>query len=1085
MPAPNADSNLLFGMTALQMDFITRDALLAAMQAWTFDKQRQLGDILIEQGVLTDSQRALLKELVQEHLKQHGDDPQKSLAAIRADSSIGEALQSIDDRDVHESLIHFAITRTPDMYATRQANETSDDGQRFRILRPHAQGGLGQISVAFDKELHREVALKELQMKYAANEATRERFMIEAEITGGLEHPSIIPVYGLGHYSDGRPYYAMRFIRGDNLQEAIDAYHRSPPDARHLELHKLLRRFVDVCDAVQYAHSRGVLHRDLKPGNIMLGKYGETLLVDWGLAKPIDSSNAPTLVDGPPLHISSGSGSAPTSMGSVVGTPGYMSPEQAAGRLDLLGPASDVYGLGATLYHLLTGQAPFHDKLSEVLKKIERGEFQPPRQVNSKVPRALEEVCLKAMQRRPEDRYTSASRLAEDVEHWLADEPVSTWKEPVSQRLRRWTRRHWNATVGLAAIVVAGLAMLAVSAVVLRRAYDHEQQQHAVVRQVVDDYFTEVSEATLLNQPGSQPLRRELLQRALKYYEDFAKEHSRDSEARDELGKAHYRIGIIKEAVGSAEDSLAAFDRAIALQRTLAEEQPALEDRLHALGLSLNARGRLLYDMGTVGEAIDALQQAITVRTRLTALATDNAEFARVLANSHMNLGECFRIQRKEREARGEFVKAQAIREPWRNRADNVTLQRDLAKGSYNLGNLEADTKNDDAAATSFSNAITNLATIRNYDPGDLEVAEMLAISNRRMADLEQASDRNEAALAHYVAALAIGEPLAGNNPSVRQYQATRAGILMNYAGLLAKLDRVDEAVATYGSARDALATLAEQYPTALDYQLDLAATLANLGRLYLWLERPGDAADPLQSAMTTVEHITAAEFAVRTKWVRSVSQFNVGRYLWATVSEPEAVATLAASHVAVSQLANEFPNETRYATQRDEAALEFFAAHFAASKIEGSASNDEEAMEFRLETIRKQLPADELSRRVAARLQSMARLQWAASQPQRARGTMQLACDRWRTLTQDLPDDAASVEQLGVAQGDLGAILLDIGAGEMEAGNATAARDAYQQARDVLAPLVLQHPDDEFYRRDFAAAEKALREIKLPESGD
>lgn len=272
-------------------------------------------------------------------------------------------------------------------------------------------------------------------MKYAANAATRERFMIEAEITGGLEHPSIIPVYGLGHYSDGRPYYAMRFIRGDNLKEAIDAYQRCPSDAKNLELHKLLRRFVDVCDAVQYAHSRGVLHRDLKPGNIMLGKYGETLLVDWGLAKPIDGSDLPTLLDGPPLQVSSGSGSPPTSMGAVVGTPGYMSPEQAAGRLDLLGPPSDIYGLGA-LYHLLTGQAPFRDKLSDVLKKVERGEFQSPREINPSVPAALEAICLKAMQTRPEDRYDSAARLAEDVEHWLADEPVSIWREPVSQRLR-------------------------------------------------------------------------------------------------------------------------------------------------------------------------------------------------------------------------------------------------------------------------------------------------------------------------------------------------------------------------------------------------------------------------------------------------------------------------------------------------------------------------------------------------------------------------------------------------------------------------------------------------------------------------
>ncbi|MBC8356207.1 MAG: protein kinase [Planctomycetes bacterium] len=1084
MPVPNADSNLLFGMTALQMDFITRDALFSAMQAWTFDKQRQLGDILIEQGALTDSQHELLKELVQEHLKQHDGDPQKSLAAIRADSSIGEVLRSIDDRDIQKSLIHFAVTHTADAYATRQSAESDDDGQRFRILRPHAQGGLGQISVALDKELHREVALKELQMKYSANEATRERFLIEAEITGGLEHPSIIPVYGLGHYSDGRPYYAMRFIRGDNLQEAIDAYHRSSPDARNLELHKLLRRFVDVCDAVQYAHSRGVLHRDLKPGNIMLGKYGETLLVDWGLAKPIDGSEAPTLLDAPPLHISSGSGSAPTSMGSVVGTPGYMSPEQAAGRLDLLGPASDVYGLGATLYHLLAGQAPFRDKLSDVLKKVERGEFQPPRQVNASIPPALEAVCLKAMQRRPEDRYASASRLAEDVEHWLADEPVSTWTEPATQRLRRWTRRHWNATIGFAAVGLAVIAVLAVSGVLWRRAYDHEQRQHAIVRQVVDDYFTEVSEATLLNQPGSQTLRRDLLQQALEYYEMFATDHSQDSAARDELGKAHFRIGVIKEAVESPEDALAAFDLAILLQRTLLEEQSANEARLHALGLSLNARGRLLHELGNHEEAVAALQQAIKVRMQLASIVPDNADFARVLANSHMNVGECFRTMCKEEAARVEFAKAQSIREPWLTRTNEDPLHRDHAKGSYNLGNLEADAKNSHAAEAHFSAAIASLEAIRSQNPSDLEVAEMLAISLRRMADLDHAADRIESALQHYVAALAISDPLAGQNRQVRQYQSTNAGVLINYAGLLSELDRVEEAVATYESARETLVSLVEQHPSSIEYRLDLAATLANLGRLHLWLEGPSEAAIALRAAMTTIEGITGPELIARAQWVRSVVHFNFGRYLWATVNEEEAVNMLAASHEELSRLVKEFPADRRYAVQRDDVAIEIYAAQLATTKSSEAAPQPETSADL-LERIRNRIPVDELSPTAATRVQTMARLQWAAGQVKRARTTMQLACNKWSEVTENRPEDVASAEQRDMAQGDLGAILLDLASRELDASGKDAADAVYRQARDVLAPLVKQHPDDEFYRRDLETAERALGELTATELGN
>src|SRR5262249_10943107 len=162
-----------------------------------------------------------------------------------------------------------------DPFATRlpSVGAPTSAGLRFRILRPHAKGGLGQVSVALDQELHREVALKEIQEHHADDRDSRARFLIEAEITGGLEHPGVVPVYGLGHYGDGRPYYAMRFIRGDSLKDAIEQFHRADqpgrdPGERTLALRGLLRRFVDVCKAVAYAHSRGVLHRDLKPGNV-------------------------------------------------------------------------------------------------------------------------------------------------------------------------------------------------------------------------------------------------------------------------------------------------------------------------------------------------------------------------------------------------------------------------------------------------------------------------------------------------------------------------------------------------------------------------------------------------------------------------------------------------------------------------------------------------------------------------------------------------------------------------------------------------------------------------------------------------
>ena len=178
------------------------------------------------------------------------------------------------------------------------------------------------------------MALKQILDSHADDPTSRQRFLLEAEITGGLEHPGIVPVYGLGTYGDGRPYYAMRFIRGDSLKEAIDRFHaddglKSDPGRRSLELHKLLRRFLDVCNAIDYAHSRGVLHRDIKPGNIIVGRHGETLVVDWGLAKATGKSAEPA--EERTLRPSSASGSAETLPGSAMGTPAYMSPEQARG----------------------------------------------------------------------------------------------------------------------------------------------------------------------------------------------------------------------------------------------------------------------------------------------------------------------------------------------------------------------------------------------------------------------------------------------------------------------------------------------------------------------------------------------------------------------------------------------------------------------------------------------------------------------------------------------------------------------------------------------------------------------------------
>jgi tRNA A-37 threonylcarbamoyl transferase component Bud32 len=367
------------------------------------------------------------------------------------------------------------------------------EGPRYRDLRDHREGGLGEVHIAQDAELGREVALKRIRARYADDPEYRRRFIREAEVTGRLEHPGIVPIYGLTEDADGQPCYAMRFIEGESLEEALRGFHEADPadrdpSERRLAFRDLLSRFVTVCQTLAYAHSRGVLHRDLKPANIMLGKYGETLVVDWGLAKvqgrtaqEADSSNS-TATGLPELNDA-------TQEGAAVGTPAYMSPEQASGKREAIGPASDIYGLGATLYAVLTGQAPVSGSgMIDVLAKVRAGQVPAARTVKPELPKPLEAICRKALALRPEDRYASAADLAADLDRWLADEPVTAWPERWEARVWRWLRRHPKTVGGTAAFLLSLAVALAGLAAVIG---DHNRELAGKNQELAAAYASE------------------------------------------------------------------------------------------------------------------------------------------------------------------------------------------------------------------------------------------------------------------------------------------------------------------------------------------------------------------------------------------------------------------------------------------------------------------------------------------------------------------------------------------------------------------------------------------------------------------
>jgi len=412
----DADRNLLFGVLALQADVIDADQFIKICTLWTTHKQAALGDLLIELGWITAIDKADVERLIERKLKRHGGDPRAGLAAVSDD--VKRSLAALQDDDINRSLCDLPGPDASTTFIT--VDDVPRAGERYSLTRLHASGGIGRVWLAHDRALGRDVALKELRPERTAP-THRTRFLQEARITGQLEHPGIAPVYELALRPGNQPpFYTMRFIRGRTLSETARAWHQSRvhTQAGMLDLVPLLNAFVTVCNTVAYAHSRGVIHRDLKGENVVLGDFGEVVVLDWGLAKLIGRKGE----TGDPAFLVEFAGSNDvglTVQGQAMGTPAYMAPEQASGPLDLINQQTDIYGLGAILYEVLTGHPPFSgpDTL-EVLRRVREEQPSPPREQWADVPPALEAICIRALAKSPTDRFASAGELATAVLSW-------------------------------------------------------------------------------------------------------------------------------------------------------------------------------------------------------------------------------------------------------------------------------------------------------------------------------------------------------------------------------------------------------------------------------------------------------------------------------------------------------------------------------------------------------------------------------------------------------------------------------------------------------------------------------------------
>ncbi len=483
-------------------------------------------------------------------------------------------------------------------------------------------GGLGDVWIVREPSLSRTVVVKQLKWKWRLSARARHAFLQEVRITSLLEHPGVPPVHGVGQTDGGLPCYSMRYIHGETFSQAIARYHQT--EHQPSTLRDLLVHFITVCNTVAYAHSRGVLHRDLKPSNIMLGPYGQTMVIDWGLAKQFKTDGQFDDQAAPAEHMSVADSCSSdtqvadrdatqldlefekltTSLGDVVGTPAFMSPEQATGNVLDIDVRTDVFALGGVLFNILYGVPPFSNSARrDALQCAEKCEVQYPHSPPRSLPKGLLAICAKAMQPRPELRYCDANFLASDIQNWLTNEPVTAMPQPMAQRLMRMVRQRKSLAIVTMVSIIAMCALAAwgIIGVQLERAHKLIAEKTAVIKsQATDDiadYLSQIfdtADPVNFEQTGfvdnENPAAQRTLQRILERGSVLINDHL----AGDPVSHSELLAHLGKSFIGLAD-----FDRAQALlEKSLAIRLAHFSSSSAQVLQTQVVLGRLAQEMG-------------------------------------------------------------------------------------------------------------------------------------------------------------------------------------------------------------------------------------------------------------------------------------------------------------------------------------------------------------------------------------------------------------------------------------------------------------------------------------------------------
>ncbi len=609
-----------------------------------------------------------------------------------------------------------------------------------------ARGGMGRIRLARDLHLDRDVAIKEM----LPGASDQRRFEREARLTARLQHPSIVKVLEAGRWPSGEPFYAMPHIKGRSLEKVI-------AEATTLELRlALLPHVLAVADALASAHAEGIIHRDLKPSNVLVGSFGETVIIDWGLAKDL---GAPADPEGPS---ESGLRSADeTAAGTVVGTPAYMPPEQALGQP--LDARADVYALGAMLDHLLAGRRAYGGDGLDTLEQVKRG---PPPPLSQRAPGApLELVAIveRAMSRAPAARYASALEFAADLRRYLTGQLVGAHRYSSGQLVRRWVLRH-RAAVGVTAVAAVVLLVLGGVAVTrVLRAQRVAENSRADAENLLDFILGDLH--TKLLELGRLDLMEDTARSAARHYEARDEGLAPAELARAALARQH--LGEVLDAQGQLELALVEHRAAVRLAETAAARDPGGPAWQLQQASSRNALGKVLEARGDRAGAEAEYRRALALREAVAARGTAAPRLQAALADSHERLGGLFFTSDQAEKALAEHRLALALREAAAaTEPTDAELRNAVATARGLVADALCDLGRVDEGLALYRSAQEMTSALVAAAPQNVKLRRTHAVQHERLGDLLLAQGQFTAAAAEYEESRALHRALVETDGS-------------------------------------------------------------------------------------------------------------------------------------------------------------------------------------------------------------------------------------------------------------------------------------------------------------------------------